>query len=178
MCGSAGNAILVVPTRGTFSEWDMSDPKSLYIARRHRDRRGVLHLESPWSNPFRVRDYPDVETCLSKYRAHLANMKAYPSCLKVLSGLRLICHCALNKKCQADVLISSFSKGLEGDFVAKVGVLRTSSEQVQEATGITHPFSTLAADDNVKIAVTRTLKMGPTAVKEHRRFTLEVEEAC
>ena len=43
--GSAGTAYLVVPTRGTFSGWDMSDPNSLHIAR-HRDRRGVLH-ESP-----------------------------------------------------------------------------------------------------------------------------------
>ena len=76
-------------------------------------------------------------------------MKACPSCLKVLSGLRLICHCALDKKCHADILISSFigcfdGKALEGDSVAKVGVLRTPSEHVQEAMGITHPFSMLA----------------------------------
>ena len=76
-----------------------------------------------------LRDCPDVEICLSNYRAHWASMKAYPSCLKALSGLRLICHCSLDKKCHADVLISSFigcfeGKGLEGDFVAKVGLLR------------------------------------------------------
>ena len=63
-------------------------------------------------------------------------------------------------------LIDCFEgRGLEGVFVAKVGLLRTPVEHVQEASGITHPFSTLSADD-VKIAITKTLKMGPTAVEE------------
>ena len=90
---------------------------------------------------------------------------------------RLICHCALDQKCRGDVLISSFigcfeGKGLEGDFVAKVGSLRTPSEHVQEANGITRPFSTLSADDEVKVSITKTLKMGPTAIKERWQTTL------
>ena len=67
-------------------------------------------------------------------------MKACPSCLKALSGLKLICHCSLDKKCHGDVLISSVigcfeGKGLEGDFVAKVGLFGTPAEHVQEASG-------------------------------------------
>ena len=79
MCGSACNANLVVLTPVALSpEWDVSHPKSLYIARRHRDPRGVLPLGVPWSNPFRVRAYPDVETRLSKYRAQLCQYEGVP----------------------------------------------------------------------------------------------------
>ena len=68
-------------------------------------------------------------------------------------------------------LIDCFEgRGLEGVSVAKVGLLRTPAEHVQ-ASGITHPLRTLSAD-NVKIAITKTLKMGLTAVEERWRSTL------
>ena len=49
--------------------------------------------------------------------------------------------------------------------MAKVGLLMTPVQQAQEASGTTHLFSWHSADDNARIAITKTLKMGPAAIK-------------
>ena len=111
-----------------------------------------------WSScsriPPRVCDYPDVQTRLSEHRAFLASTKAHSSFFGCLG-----------------------SKGLEGDLVAKVGLLMTPVQQAQEASGTSNPFSTLSADHNVRIAITKTSRWAGCDQRTLALHACKVEEA-
>ena len=89
---------------------DFSDPRTVYIGRRH-NRRGLELPESPLANPFKVRNESHRTLALSQFREHfMYTARRIPIVeLNRLIGLarsgdlRLACWCA-PKACHGDVI--------------------------------------------------------------------------
>ena len=63
---------------------------------------------SKFANPFKVAQHGR-ERAIQLFSRHLERDKSLRSALWTLSGLRLVCHCALRQSCHADALISAYS---------------------------------------------------------------------
>ena len=61
-----------------------------------------------FSNQFRLRSFPSLHVCLEMYRDLLRAQKDFLGCLTKLAGKVLVCHCAPEMACHADVLRAEF----------------------------------------------------------------------
>ena len=150
---NSARSMVPLPSRAHVRELlQQPSPEMLYIGRFHRTRSGQVLGESSFANPFKLRDYSNIEECLCLYRNYLRCRPDFPQCLGALSGKRLACHCAVGDRCHADVLIAEFSHFFEatsGPFIAVWATPWNPHAFLEAARLLPHPFQDVALDDNI-----------------------------
>ena len=96
-----------VPKRACLDQLDELQAKHLYIG------RGSVQRDLPcseWGNPFKVGQHGSRDEVLEKFERRLRKTPQIWRAVGSLAGRVLVCHCPLDKKCHADVLIRSFTE--------------------------------------------------------------------
>ena len=146
-------------------------PEMLYIGRFHQTRSGQVLGESSFANPFKLRDCSNIEECLCLFRNYLRCRPDFPQCLGALSGKRLACHCAVEDRCHADVLIAEFSRffvATSGPFIAVWATRWNPHAFLEAARLLPHPFQDVALDDNILQLYFDYVTKGPDFVMAQR----------
>ena len=163
---------LAPPTRATLKDWQDANPSGVnfvYIGRGGGLVNGQVLTRSRWANPFRVKEFGR-SRCIQMFGDHLRSLSDYPQCLLSLVGARLICHCEPDQECHGDVIISECEKWFNPARVALVDVSIpwSTSEFVEKALDITHPFSDITCDPSVWRAAFLLATRGPVAFGDLR----------
>ena len=117
--GVPGLPPTTTPTRTTFADWEQAGFPAdgyLYVGRRHRSHGGRVFPASPYCNPFRLASCTSRAECLAKFRVYFLARPDFPSCLRPLASMTLVCHCPLGSSCHIDVLVKAFQE----EMVARV----------------------------------------------------------
>ena len=165
-------SLIPLPSRAHVRELlQQPSPEMLYIGRFHRTRSGQVLGESSFANPFKLRDCSNIEECLCLFRNYLRCRPDFPQCLGALSGKRLACHCAVEDRCHADVLIAEFSRffvATSGPFIAVWATPWNPHAFLEAARLLPHPFQDVALDDNILQLCFDYVTKGPDFVMAQR----------
>ena len=106
------------------------------------------------SLPSRTRSNFDTHPKLRSARVYTAIIFAVVQaslCALVLCGKRLVCHCELEGRCHADVLIAEFTHffGATGARSLLLGPHWNPHAFLEAARFLPHPFQDVALDDNI-----------------------------
>ena len=160
------------PSRVSFADWRRDGFPTdgyMYIGRAHRTSDGRCFPESQWANPFRVADYGR-EGCLTRYGDYFVRATGLTKDLPTLAGKQLVCHCATDQACHADILIDAFLYQVAG--AARLNLLVDMpwswQEFVEVAMRAEHPFAPIACDRAIWRSAFLLATRGPKAMVELR----------
>ena len=127
-------------------------PEMLYTGKFHRTRSDQVLGESSFANPFKLRHRSKIEECSCSYRNHLRCRSDFPLRFGAWSGPRLVCHCELEDRCHADVLVAEFAHffgATWSPFTAVRATLWSPHAFLEAARLLPHPFQDVALEDNI-----------------------------